>query len=452
MSLAPRQSALDILLDVDKGPSTLDQRMDRFHRESPFDRRDEAFVTALVYGVLRWRGRLDGIIAGASRTPLSRMDPQIVTILRMGLYQILYMDRVPDSAAVNTAVELAKGSGKKWLTGFVNAVLRKALRSLPDIAQPAADKNEVRHLATVHSMPEWLIQRWIDAWGPEETTALCQAINRIPPLTIRTNTLKIDRVSLMQRMESLAEAVKPASLAPDGIILDGLKKSLFEGAAFEKGLFQVQDEAAQAVGYLLDPRPGQHVLDACAGLGGKTAHTAALMGNQGTIKAIDRDIRKLAKLDREMRRLGIDIVSSQAVDLQKGPLRPQDWGQFDRILLDAPCSGLGVIRRNPDTKWSRTVQDIGRCAAKQRQLLHHLAPVLNPGGILVYAVCSTEAEETQAIIDAFLKEHTDFAIDGPPPDFPASLRPLLDRQGRLQTAPHRNGTDGFFAVRLRRCH
>ena len=452
MSLAPRQTALDILLDIDNGPSTLDQRMDRFHRESPFDRRDEAFVTALVYGVLRWRGRLDGIIAGTSRTPLARMDPQIVTILRLGLYQILYMDRVPDSAAVNTAVDLTKASDKKWLAGFVNAVLRKVLRSLPDIAQPAPDKNEIRHLARVHSMPEWLIQRWIAAWGPEETTALCQAINRIPPLTIRTNSLKIDRASLIQRMGSLAEKAILTPFAPDGIVLDGLNKPLFEGAAFEKGFFQVQDEAAQAVGYLLDPRPGQNVLDACAGLGGKTAHTAALMGNKGTIKAIDRDIRKLTKLDQEMRRLGIDIVSSQAVDLQKKSLRTQDWGRFDRILLDAPCSGLGVIRRNPDTKWTRTVQDIGRCAANQSQLLHHLTPVLNPGGILVYAVCSTEPEETQAIIDAFLKERTDFAIDGPPPAFPASLLPLLDRQGRLMTAPHRNGTDGFFAVRLRRCH
>ncbi len=212
----------------------------------------------------------------------------------------------------------------------------------------------------------------------------------------------------------------------------------------------MQDEAAQAVGYLLDPRPGQNVLDACAGMGGKTAHTAALMGNKGTIKAIDRDVRKLNKLDQEMRRLGIGIVSSQAIDLQKKPLRPQDWGQFDRILLDAPCSGIGVIRRNPDTKWTRTMRDIERCALNQRQLLHHLAPVLNTGGILVYAVCSTEPEETQTIIDDFLKEWTDFAIDGPPPDFPASLVSLLDEQGRLKTAPHRNGTDGFFAVRLRR--
>jgi 16S rRNA (cytosine967-C5)-methyltransferase len=225
---------------------------------------------------------------------------------------------------------------------------------------------------------------------------------------------------------------------------------LFEGPAFAKGWFQVQDEAAQAVSYLLDPQPGHTVLDACAGLGGKTAHIAALMGDEGTIRALDRDARKLRKLDQEMRRLGIGIVSSQPIDLQIRILQKQDWGEFDRILLDAPCSGLGVIRRNPDTKWTRSVRDIERCAANQMQLLHHLALALKPNGILVYAVCSTEPEETEATIDAFLKEWPNFAIEGAPPEFPASLMPLLDEKGRLKTAPHRTGTDGFFAVRLRR--
>jgi len=450
MSLAPRQTALDILLDIETGRATLDRRMDRFHRESRLDRRDEAFVTALVYGVLRWRGRLDGIINSLSRTPIPRMDPLVADILRLGLYQILYMDRVPDSAAVNTSVDLAKGLGKKWLSGFVNAVLRNAVRRLPEIATPAPDQNPVRHLATIHAMPEWLIQRWVDAWGPQETGALCQAVNQIPPLTIRANTLKISRAALMEALANLAQRAAPTPFAPDGIILDGLKKALFASAAFEKGWFQVQDEAAQAVGYLLAPRPGQKMLDACAGLGGKTAHAAALMKNRGTILAVDRDARKLHKLDREMQRLGIENVSSRAVDLQAETLVPKDWGRFDRILLDAPCSGLGVLRRNPDAKWSRTPEDIERCAANQRQLLRNLTPVLKIGGVLVYAVCSTETEETGAILEAFLKERPDFAIDGTPPDFPDSLIPLLDERGVLRTAPHRHGTDGFFAVRLRR--
>jgi 16S rRNA (cytosine967-C5)-methyltransferase len=450
MSLAPRQSALEILLDIEASRATLDQRMDRFHRESRLDRRDEAFVTALVYGVLRWRARLDVIIDRLSRTPMRRIDRRTANILRLGLYQILYMDRVPDSAAVNTSVDLAKRSGKKWLSGFVNAVLRNAVRGLPEIGTLAPDPNPFRCLATEHAMPEWLIERWIDIWGPEETEALCRAVNQIPPLAIRTNTLKISRSDLLEAFADLAEKTAPTSFAPDGIILDCLKKPLFASTAFENGWFQVQDEAAQAVGHLLAPRPGQKVLDACAGLGGKTAHAAALMQNRGTVMALDRDARKLNKLDQEMQRLGIPIVSSHAVDLQAEALNPHDWGRFDRILLDAPCSGLGVLRRNPDAKWTRTPEDIARCAAKQNQLLHHLAPVLKAGGVLVYAVCSTEPEETQAILDAFLKERTDFAIDGTLPDFPNSLTALLDEQGILRTAPHRHGTDGFFAVRLRR--
>jgi 16S rRNA (cytosine967-C5)-methyltransferase len=312
------------------------------------------------------------------------------------------------------------------------------------------EKSGVRNLAMVHSMPEWLLQRWVDALGWEETTALCRAINKIPPLTVRTNTLKIDRTSLINRLASFAEKVAPTPFAPAGILLEGLEKPLFGGPAFEKGWFQVQDEAAQAVGYLLDPQPGQNVLDACAGLGGKTAHTAALMENKGAIMALDRDARKLRKLEQEMQRLGIGIVSTHAVDLQNGPPPTPNGGRFDRILLDAPCSGLGVIRRNPDTKWTRRPSDIERCAAKQKLLLHILAPFLNPAGILVYAVCSNEPEETLSIVESFLKKQKDFVIDGVPPNFPATLMPLLDDQGRLNTAPHRNGTDGFFAVRLRR--
>ena len=450
MSLAPRQSALEILLDIENGRATLDQRMDRFHMESRFDRRDEAFVTALVYGILRWRGRLDGIIAGISKTPLAKLDRGVLTIVRMGLFQILYMDRVPDSAAVNTSVDLAKGLKKKWLSGFVNAVLRNALRGMPEIARPSPAKDAARNLSIIQSMPEWLVKRWIDQFGPAQAAALCETSNQIPPLTLRANTLKIDRATLIKAMERQAETIGPTSFAPDGIFLEGLRESLFASPVFIHGWFQVQDEAAQAVGHLLAPQPGEHVLDACAGLGGKTAHAAALMENRGRITALDHDPRKLAKLNQEMGRLGIDIVSSQAIDLRSKAMRVQDWRLFDRILLDAPCTGLGVIRRNPDTKWSRSQADIEHCAEIQMQLLDTLAPLLKPDGIMVYAVCSTEPEETQAVVDSFLKKHTAFAIDGKPPSFPASLRPLLDSDGRLKTAPHRHGTDGFFAVRLRR--
>lgn len=449
MNLAPRKSALAILTDIASGRHTLDRLIDRFHLESRFDRRDEAFVMALVYGVLRWRGRLDWIIKTVSTTPPAKLDPHIINIVRMGLYQIIFMDRVPNSAAVNTSVDIAKTLKKKWLTGFVNAVLRNALRRLPEIELPSSDKDPVQALSVAQSMPNWLVERWIRQFGLQEATSLCEASNRIPPLTLRTNTLKTDRPTLLQKLETIAKVIHPSTYAPDGIVLDGLKERLFLSQAFQSGWFQVQDEAAQAVSHLLDPKPDQTVLDACAGLGGKTAHIAQLMENSGRITAMDRDSRKLVALEAEMKRLGISIVSPQTVDLQASNTigNPE---RFDRILLDAPCTGLGVIRRNPDAKWTRTPQDIERCAQKQSQLLAHLAARLKPGGVLVYAVCSTEPEETHGVINSFLNKQTDFAIDEISPDMPPSLVPLLDQRGWLKTTPHRHGTDGFFAVRL--CH
>lgn len=451
MRPTPRWSAYRILMDIEAQGITLDQRMDGFHQESRHDRRDEAFVTALVYGVLRWRRRLDDIIRQVATTPLARIDREVLTIVRLGLFQMLYMDRVPNAAAVHTSVELAKTLRKKWLAGFVNAVLRNALRRLEDFRQPPIGKDPVARLVVAASMPEWLVHRWIDQFGVQEAEALCRACNRIPALTLRTNTLKIDRPALLAGLGTIAKVVRPTPYTPEGICLEDLNAALFNSAAFKQGWFQVQDEAAQAVGILLAPEPGHVVLDACAGLGGKTAHMAALMGNKGQITAIERDGRKLVKLSREMQRLGIDTVIPLECDLRT--LAPQTGevpASFDRILLDAPCSGLGVIRRNPDTKWTRKQADIPRCARKQLELLNVLADRLKPGALMVYAVCSTEPEETHGVVQSFLKDRPDFGIDDARPEMPASLRPLLDHRGRLITMPHRHGTDGFFAVRLRR--
>ena len=448
MSLAPRKSALSILTDIGRGTQTLDHLMDRFHAQGRFDRRDEAFVTALVYGVLRWRSRLDWVINTVSTTPATKMDPEVVNIIRMGLYQILYMDRVPNSAAVNTAVDLAKTMKKKWLAGFVNAVLRNALRQLPHIEYPSTDNEPVLALAVKHAMPEWLVKRWVQQFGGRDAALLCEATNRIPPLTLRTNTLKIDPPALISHLHAFAQTVQPSDYIPEGITLEGLRARLFSSPAFEQGWFQIQDEAAQAVSYLLAPKSGQTVLDACAGLGGKTAHMAALMKNIGRIKAVDRDGRKIETLESEMQRLGIRIVSTGVSDLLSD-IRQGATIRYDCILLDAPCSGLGVIRRNPDAKWTRTPDDIDRCARRQMQLLDKLVCHLKPGGVMVYAVCSTEPEETRDVVKSFLNKHADFVIDDTPPDFPAALNPLVGKDGWLETATHRHGTDGFFAIRFR---
>ncbi len=448
MPSEPRRAALEILVRLESSAVTLDHLMETFHATTSLAPRDSRFVNALVFGVLRWRYRLDAVLAALSAKPQRKRDPHVHNILRMGLYQILEMNRVPRAAVVHTAVDLARAVNREWATGYINAVLRRALREPAILAPTTGPDDPVPHLAVSQSFPEWMIERWCRRLGPMETESLCRAVNRIPPLALRTNGLKTTRAKLVGALRDMSPQIRQSTYTPEGLLIDRLSDQLFDSRPFREGWFQIQDEAAQAVGHLVGARPGETILDACAGLGGKTAHLAERMQNQGQITAIDRDSRKLKRLRTEMQRLGIDIVETRTIDWREGT-RVDLGASFDRILLDAPCSGMGVLRRNPDAKWKRKPGFFKRYRAMQRQLLALLTPFLKPGGILVYAVCSTEPEETAEVIQWFLKNHPQFAIDGMPSSLPNTMTPLFNSDGCLQTEVHRHGTDGFFAVRLR---
>ncbi len=450
MTSDPRRAALDILVRLETSPITLDLIMESFHEGTGLSRRDTRFVNALVYGVQRWRYRLDATLNALSDRPPRKQDPLVVNILRLGLYQIMHMDRVPASAAVHTAVDLARAVKRSWAAGYINAVLRRALRDPQVVASPPAGDDPVQRLSVIHSFPPWMISRWLERYGHAETDTLCRAVNRIPPLVLRTNLLKTTRQALSAALQAMSMDVRFSPYTPEGLLVDRTDGRLFKCAPFDLGWFQVQDEAAQAVGYLVDAQPGEMILDACAGLGGKTAHMAARMQNRGQITAVDQDGRKLARLQKEMQRLGIDMVQTRLLDWLQATESPPLADRFDKILLDAPCSGMGVLRRNPDAKWKRNPKGLKRHRATQRKLIAALVPLLKPGGILVYAVCSTEPEETQAVIQWFLKNHPQFAIDRQPSSLPETIAPLFDSDGILQTEVHRHNTDGFFAVRLRR--
>lgn len=449
MASDPRRTALDILVRLESSPVTLDRLMEALHASAVLSRRDVRFINALVYGVQRWRNRLDAAIAALSTKPPRKSDLQVTNIIRLGLYQIQEMDRVPEAAAVHTAVDLAREEKRDWATGYINAVLRRALRE-PQIMEALPPANDpVRGLAVQQSFPAWMISRWKDRLGWQQTEALCRATNRIPPLVLRTNFLKTTRAALIDDLKSFAPQIRRSTYTPPGLLIDRLTDGIFDSPPFNAGAFQVQDEAAQAVGYLTNAQPDEIILDACAGLGGKTAHLAEMMHNRGQIMAVDRDGRKLERLRTEMRRLGIDIVQTRTLDWLGTstidlPIR------FDRILLDAPCSGMGVLRRNPDAKWKRKPKAFKRYRASQRKMLANLISYLKPRGVLVYAVCSTEPEETGEVIQWFLKNHPQFVIDGLPSSLPAPMAPLFNSDGCLQTEVHRHNTDGFFAVRLRK--
>jgi 16S rRNA (cytosine967-C5)-methyltransferase len=444
-----RKTALLILNTLQTDRKPLDDILVDLLDEGHQSKLDKAFIYSLVYGVLRWQNRIDWIIKHFSHIKIHRIDPAVLNILRMGLFQIIFLDRVPVSAAVNTSVELSKTLGGEWVVKFVNALLRKASTAYDSVPFPNYDNNPVLSLATEHSFPEWLIKRWLQRFGPVETKRLCAFLNTIPPITVRTNRLKTDRDSLARLLEQETASSSPTAVSPDGLSFFGPKLPIPQLTSYQKGWFQVQDEAAQLVTWMLNPRPGETVLDACAGLGGKTGHIAQQMQNKGRIIAMDRHRQKLSRLRSEMMHLGVSIVTTNAHDMNI-PFDSNRSRMFDRIILDAPCSGLGVLRRNPDAKWVLSKSNLTAYQKQQVTFLETLTPLVKTDGILVYTVCSIEPEENEGVVAAFLKEHPSFIIDKDFGNLLPQLSLFIDKKGFFRTIPHTSDMDGFFAVRLRR--
>lgn len=439
-----RQIAFDLLRQNHDDRFPLDHWLDQAEPLlKGLSRADRALVHALVYGTLRWQGRLDFIIDHLVEKP-GKIDPRARIILRLALFQLQHMDRIPDSAAVHSAVELAKKNRLQWATGFINGLLRQAIRR-PALPWPDAATTPDMALSVNLSFPRWLTARWLERWSEEEVRRLCEAINTVPAITLRTNTLKTDRATLMGAIQEKATNIQPTVYAPEGITLSALATPIPQWPSFQQGWFQVQDEAAQLVVHMLAPQPGETVWDACAGLGTKTAHIAQLMNNQGRLLASDRSEAKLNRLPDEMRRLGVTIATAHRLDLVAEDA--SDLPVFDRILVDAPCSGLGVLQKNPDGKWRGSPQELERYQHRQIALLARAALHLRPGGVLVYAVCSFEPEENIAVVNAFLQNHPDFAIHHSGMRAAVDSQPaLLTPEGWLSTLPHRHRMDGFFAA------
>jgi 16S rRNA (cytosine967-C5)-methyltransferase len=414
-----------------------------------FTLRDRNLVNALIFGVLRWRENLDWTIRHYSKTPLEKVRPEILNLLRLGLYQVFFLDRIPDSAAVNTTVEMAKEIAPVWVVKYVNGLLRNAIRNRDTIRFPSMEENPALFLSVSKSFPLWLVQKWIARFGLDATVRLCDAHNTIPPVTIRANTLQTNRDTLSALLKADVEGISPTLYSPDGLVLEGTRKPIHELSAFKKGLFQVQDEAAQLVSFLLSPQPGERILDACAGLGGKTGHIGQLMKNKREIIAADSDGNKLTQLKTVMERLGIRNVATRIRDFTYSAA-DDSLGQFDRVLLDAPCSGLGVIRRNPDIKWDSARKNLTRFRKKQGVLLREISSLVKPGGMLVYAVCSVEPEENELVIKDFISSCPDFHVQKTLPETPFSFAPFMDNQGFFRTFPHVHNMDGFFAVCMKR--
>ncbi len=446
----PRHIALNILLLCHKKNKTLDQSLDSYDKEiSSLGKPDRNLCNALVFGVLRQRGCLDFYIRAFSKIDFQKINEKVLNLLRIGLFQTIYMDRIPVSAAVNTSVSITKLLFDQKTSGFVNAVLRNACENYSKIKIPDSQKDPLRHLSIKYSLPPWLTKRWLHHYGFDQTRNLLKKINTPPAITIRTNLLKINREALADQLKNISQNIILTKYCKTGISFSNPQIPINEFEGFKTGLFQIQDEAAQLIGQILAPKPGEKVLDACAGLGGKTGHIAQLMENTGHLFAMDVDSRKLGRLNSEASRLGIKIIQTKTANILKTSIKDFPFF-FDRVLLDAPCSGLGVLRRNPDSKWKRSKTDILRLAGKQKKMLNAAANLTAPGGVLVFAVCSCEKEENEDVVVSFLSKRKDFVIDDTFVKTRETLLPFITAQGFFKTYPKVEEMDGFFAARFKR--
>lgn len=450
MNLSARTIALQILLAWHRSGTYPDQLLrDWLGKYPQIKSSDRALVFQLVYGVIRWQGKLDWVIGHYSQKPLEKLSQKVLVILRLGIFQILFLSRIPVSAAVNESVKLAKAGRAPWVGPFINGILRSLVRDKDHLAFPSK-VDPLSYLSIMGSHPVWLVEQWLEGWGFEKTEALCQVNNQIPPLTLRVNTLKIDRPGLLERLQEQAGRSIPTFFSPLGIRVEEPGVPLVQNALFQQGLFQIQDEASQLVAYILDPRPGERVLDLCAGAGGKATQIAQLMNNQGRIVAVDRQAGKLEDLQKNAARLGITIVQGMTGDASLETLFPKNCRPFDRILIDAPCSGWGVMGRNPDLKWRLGPGDGPRLARMQNKFLQNAAKWLKSKGVLVYCTCTLNREENQEVVDRFLEAHPDFIREEVSAQLPKSARRLVDENGFYQTWPPAHGLDGFFSARLKK--
>jgi len=441
-----RHQAVDILDQVSKHRRFAGDLLDIYLEKQDLSQTsDGRLLTHLVYGVLRQQGLLDWILSRLYRGRFPKMEETVKNILRTGLYQLKFSDRLPPFAVVDEAVKIAKKKSPA-LGGLVNAVLRRYLRDAEKMTVPSPHDNPIEHIAISHSHPVWLVKSWVDIYGLDETIALCRANNEQPPTTLRVNTLKISRNDLVEKLRQQGFACAPCRFSPDGVNITDAPSVIQKTAFFKDGLLRLQDEAAQLVSYLAAPFAGGTFLDACAGTGGKTGHMAALMKNQGCIVALDKDSEKLERLSQESIRVGATIIETKKADLRQ-PL-PKDFSnRFDAVIVDAPCSGTGTLRRNPEIKWRLQPDDIDMYATNQLILLSHAAQAVKKGGRLIYCTCSILPAENDDVLRRFAVTHPEYVLEKPPMSVPAHT---TDRRGFFRMYPHRHATDGFFGAVLKR--
>lgn len=436
-----RRTALELLERIENQGAYSTLVLRRALDSGTFSAVDSRLLSHLVYGVLKRRNTLDWVVA-RHRHRGGRIRPVVRNLLRLGAYQLLFMNSIPPYAACDTTVALARRVTRHPSeVKFVNALMRK-IASRPDLCLPPESADVAAHIALAHAHPRWLVQRWLERIGRDDTRRLCEANNRTPSVTLRVNTRAISRPDFMRELEKMTISCRPGKLAPDAVKIS--RRSLSGMANVPRHCFTVQDEASILVGHLLRPEPEERILDLCAGLGTKSMHILELTRGQAEVTAVDIHRFKLDKLAARSRQCRFPEPALLCRDACLATL-PDEIGVFHRVLVDAPCTGLGTVRHKPELKWRASLEKIAGLHRLQLRLLSTAARCLAPGGVLMYTTCSTEPEENHEVVADFLDSHPGFRQLVPPGLTSLPLEPETGSKS-LSLYPHTHGTDGFFVA------
>lgn len=440
-----RALALDIIHQVFEEGAYANLALDKALFSVPLEERDRGLITELVYGTVKYRDRLDYILNHYTKKPIHQSDPWLRDILRMSVYQIDQLDKLPDHAVVHEAVNLAKNK-KRHGDKFINGVLRAYLREPNKVIWPNKKKHFAHWLAKTESFPQWIIESWIGQYGKVEAEAMVKYMNQPAELWIRTNTLKTDRSSLVAYFEKEGIRCALGTYAPEAVHLYQMKP-LRDDVAFQKGEYTVQDQSSMLVGHAAAPTAGMRVLDVCAAPGGKTTHLAALSHDDAVIIAGDIHVHRVALIKENVQRLGIKNIHPQVLDGRN--LSDLEDASFDMILLDAPCSGLGVLNRRPDSRWHKHRQELTELVQLQTELLEEAAKKLKPGGRLIYSTCTTVPSENQGQVRQFLDRHPEIQREALPELF-NDLTENATAMGEVFLLPSKHRMDGFYIARMKK--
>lgn len=435
-----RRLAWELLLRVERDGAYVDRVIEVALRQARLSAPDRALVVELVHGVVRWRKRLDFLLQSCAEHPLRRYPLPVLVALRLGAYQLLFLERIPEHAAVHQTVELVKPLGQR-MAGLVNAILRGLIRRRDALPEPPAE-DPVTALAVLYSYPEWIVRRWVERFGREQAERLLEAQNRRPVLSLRVNPRRATPEQLLEWLSHHGVAAGVSPYVPTCVVVERLPQELLV-EVLQRGWASVQDVSAALVVELATVEPAMRVIDLCGAPGGKACAIAERLGARGHVVVVDIHPNRLRLVEREACRLGV----AERMYFHAADARSFRAEAADLVLVDAPCSGLGTIAKKPDIKWRRRKEDIPQLARLQRQILQNAARLVRPGGVLLYSTCTIEPEENEECIADFLKHHPDFELEPAEHYLPAAVC----REGFLQTLPHCHAqSDGAFAARLRR--